>query len=637
MTMGFLGTSFLPWAGIFFLIAFSTAIFLGWYFFFCGKPSGVLYAWIAAQIAFVGQVLGVMLVLGWLGILRPIPLAVVCMCITAGVYYFGVRPHWQTALGQNRIFTAWLRKVRVPFWAILLGVLMAVILVRNLFWGWFLPPYLRDDIAYHLPIMGNIIQNAAIRYFPSPADRISVFPINSELFQAWHFIFVGSDKLVDLAFLPVILAGGAALYGMCRRFGFSRRASMAGWAVFAFTPLVFLQQMGSYNDAWMASLFLCGSYLVLSPRFSSGRTDGFQTAVLAGICSGVILGTKFSGALSSLAIGVLFFLSLIRRPLADGQAEWNFSKEKLSGMLTRSAVLMALTAAFGAYPLIRNAVHVGNPLAPVEVKIGSWILWPGEPQDDFLAIGSEEVIQKAGNGWDLAYSTWFERYYLMYDPNNGGTGPLWLFLGIPGALLWIWESFRRRNAAAIVLSLLSLMILLFTPAPWRPRYMLPLLLLCGLGGALLFDALRGWPRRILAGGLVLAAAFVTIASLRPAPLEADKAMTLVFHADDRQRNAAVVHPTNEFYEWVEARTAEAPAVIVYGRWVDVYPLFGSDLRNTVFSLPAYTAEQWRTQLAESGADLVVVAAGCSEEGWTRVSGNYEEVFRYESWIVYERK
>jgi hypothetical protein len=112
---------------------------------------------------------------------------------------------------------------------------------------------------------------------------------------------------------------------------------------------------------------------------------------------------------------------------------------------------------------------------------------------------------------------------------------------------------------------------------------------------------------------------------------------MVFHADDRQRNAAAVHPTNEFYEWIEARTADAPAVIVYGRWVDAYPLFGSDLRNTVLALGAYTAEQWRAQLADSGADLVVVASGSPEEEWTLASGDFVEVFRYESWIVYERK
>ena len=365
MTLGFLGTDWLTWARIFFLIAFSAAMYLGWFFFFCGKTSGVLYALIAAQVAFTGQVLGAMLVLGWLGILRPIPLAAVCALITAGVYYFGVRPRWGTALDQNRVFVSWLKKIRIPAWVILLGLLMAGILLRNIFWGWFLPPFQRDDIAYHLPIMGNILQSGAIRYFPSPADRISDFPINSELFQAWNFIFVGLDKLVDLAFLPGILIGGAALYGICRRFGFSRRASVAGWAVFAFTPLVFLQQLGSYNDAWMASLFLCGAYLAVSPKFSSGWKDDFQTALLAGVCSGVILGTKFSGALSSLAIGVLFLLRFFNRPPAGGPVEKMDFKRRLSAMWIPLVVLVALTAAFGAYPLIRNAIFAENPLAPV--------------------------------------------------------------------------------------------------------------------------------------------------------------------------------------------------------------------------------------------------------------------------------
>jgi len=637
MTLGFLGTDWRTWAGIFFLLAFSAVLYWGWYFHFSGKPSGILYALIAAQVLFIGQVLGVSLVLGWFGILRPTPLALGCGLISIGVYTLGVRPNWNTVRETNRAFGLWLRKTRIPFWVVLLGLLTLIILLRNIFWGWFLPPFLRDDIAYHLTIMGNIIQSGALHFFPSPSEWIRDYPVNSELFQAWNFFFLGMDKLVDLAFLPTILTGGLAMYGICRKFGFSRRASAVGWAVFAFTPLVFLEQLGSYNDAWMASLFLCGVYFVLSHRSDRGPDGVRWTVILAGLCSGVILGTKFSGALEVIAIGVLLALQILHPFFSSGQADKTGSGVKISEVLAPISIFIVLTAFFGAYPMIRNTIAEGNPLAPVEVRIGEWIQWPGRSASEFPSIGSEEVLQNARNGWDRVYTIWFERYRLVYDWNNSGTGPIWLFLGIPGAILWIWESFRKRNAQAIAISLLSLMILIFTPAQWRPRYVLSLLLMGGLGGALLFEALRNWPRRILAGGLVAAAAFIVFASLRPAPLEADKAMALVVQRTDLQRNAAFAHPTNEFYEWVESRTSASPAVIVYGRWVDTYPLFGSDLRNTVFSLPAYTAEQWRTQLAERGADLVVVAAGSSEEGWTRDSGDYEEVFRYESWIVYERK
>jgi hypothetical protein len=637
MTLGILGTDWRTWAGMAFLTAFSAAIYLGWYFHFIGGKKGILHALIAAQVMFVGQILGVMLALGWLGILRPLPLAIVCGSISAAVFAFGVRPQWSTILEEQRAFTAWLRNVRVPFWAILLGLLGILVVARNVFWGWFLPPFLRDDIAYHLTIMGNIVQSGAIRYFPSPAERISYFPINSELFQAWHFLFVGSDKLVDLAFLPGILAGGAALYGICRRFGFSRGASLAGWAVFSFTPLIFLQQLGSYNDAWMASLFLCGIYLVLSPVSPAERNEGLWRAVFAGICSGVILGTKFSGALSSLSIAAVLAFWLFRKPSLDGRTGKTISGPGRTGVWVSLAVFLLLAVVFGAYPLVRNAVVAHNPLAPLEVKIGSAVIFPGTPQDDFLAIGSDEVLHGAKDGWSLAFTTWFERYQLIFDSNNAGTGPLWLFLGIPGAVLWIWESFRRRNETAILLAILSLGILLFTPAQWRPRYMLPLLLICGLGGALLYESLQVWPRRILAGAIVLAAGFVAVASLRPAPLEAAKAVTFVLRSGDLERNAASAHPANEFYEWVEARTAGAPAVIVYGRWVDSYPLFGSDLRNTVISLPAYTAEDWRRDLAECGADMVVAAAGSPEEEWTSESGAFVEAFRYGTWAVWERE
>jgi hypothetical protein len=634
MNLGLLGTDWKTWGEIFFLLIFSGAIYFGWYFYFCGKPTGVVYALIAAQVAFIGQFLGAMLILGWIGILRPIPLAAVCGLVSAGVFIFGVRPRWRTCQEQNQSFAGWLRKVRFPFWVGLLGGLTIVILIRNVFWGWFLPPYLRDDIAYHLPIMGNILQSGAIRFFPSPAERISDFPINSELFQGGQVIFLGVDKLADLAFLPTILIGGLALYGICRRFGLSRRASVAGWAVFAFTPLVFLQQVGSYNDAWMASLFLCAGYLILAPRTSARAVR--ETAILAGICAGVILGTKFSGALSSLAIGILLVVELLRRPEAQATEGVN-SRRKWIGLLLPVILFGLYAVAFGGWPLVRNAVYAGNPLAPVEVKIGSWVVWPGKSEDGFLAIGSEDVIQNSKNGLDLAYTIWFERDQQIFDWNNAGTGPIWLFLGVPGALVLFWAAFRKRDATAILICMLSLLILIFTPAQWRPRYVLPLLLICGLGAALLFESLRAWPRRILSAGLVLAAAYVTVAALRPAPLEPGRAMALVFERNDVERSAASVHPKNELYEWVDARTVGAPAVIAYGRWVDAYPLFGSDLRNTVISFAASSAEEWSRQLLENGVDLVVTAGGSPEEEWTRSAGDYDAVFQYETWTVWERR
>jgi hypothetical protein len=636
MATGWMGTDWTTWAGIVFLTAVSAGIHMLWFLSFSGRAAGIVYAAIAAQLAYIGQVLGVMLVLGWLGILQPLPLIVVNAVLCAAVYAFGVRPCGRTALDRTRAFLVHLRKIRIPVWAVLLGAFALILLLRNLFWGWFLPPFMRDDIAYHLTIMGNILQSGAVRYFPSPSEWIRDYPVNSELFQAWNFIFLGVDKLVDLAFLPTVMAGGLALYGICRRFGLSRRAAVVGWAVYAFTPLVVLQQTGSYNDAWKAALFLCGVYLVLAQGSSSGAVGDRGTAVLAGISAGVILGTKFSGMLDGIAIGSLLLLAMFRGDAAGRHAEKTTRKARLSGWIVPLSIFGLLTLFFGAYPLVRNAIVEGNPLAPVEVKIGDRIVWQGKSASEFPSIGSEEVLQKARNGWERFYLVWFEKFQLVFDPNNSGTGPIWLFLGIPGAVLWTGEAFRKRNGTGAALSILSLMILIFTPAQWRPRYVLSLLLICGLGAAWLVDSIREWPRRIVLALLVLSAAFITVVTLRPSPLEADKAMALVFHSDDLQRNAGRAQPNNEFFEWVEDRTRVSPAVIVYGRWVDTYPLFGADLRNTVISLAAYSAEEWDRQLAASGADLVVTAAGSPEEEWTRGSGGYTEVFRYDSWAVWEK-
>lgn len=633
MANGLMGTDWRTWAGILFLLSFSTVVYAVWFLYFCGRRSGILYALVAAQVTYVGQVLGTMLGLGWLGILRPLPLALVNGVLSVMVCAFGVRSAFGAAREQVRAFLVRIRGLRPPLWAALLGGLSLILILRNIFWGWLLPPFMRDDIAYHLTIMGNILQSGAIHYFPSPSEWIRNYPVNSELFQAWNFIFVGVDKLVDLAFLPTVVIGGLAMYGVCRRYGFSRRAAVAGWAVFAFTPIVILQQTGSYNDAWKAALFLCGVYLVLPRSPDSGGVGIRTTAALVGICSGVILGTKFSGILDGIAVGSLWILSMI----SDVSAERLFARISISSLATPLLIFGLAASYFGAYPLIRNAVVEGNPLAPVEVKIAGLVEWPGRPADEFPSIGSEEVLEQADNGWERFYLIWCEKYRLFFDPNNGGSGPIWVFLGIPGAAIWAAESFRRRKGKAVAVAVLSMMILLFTPAQWRPRYVLSLLLICGLGAALIIDSLREGPRRIVLSLLVASAAFTTAVILRPSPLEAEKVVELIFHSDDVQRNAGSVQPNNEFFDWVEDRTRNDPAVIVYGRWVDTYPLFGADLRNTVIALAAYSASEWRNALADSGAELVVTAAGSPEEQWTSDSGDFVEVFRYDPWAVWERR
>jgi hypothetical protein len=143
--------------------------------------------------------------------------------------------------------------------------------------------------------------------------------------------------------------------------------------------------------------------------------------------------------------------------------------------------------------------------------------------------------------------------------------------------------------------------------------------------------------RLVRAGLVLAAGYVLLATLPPAEISVTQLRDFVLVADDRARSAASVAQPEEAYRWIEQATLHRPQSIAYGRRVDIYPLFGADLRNTILHLHAPDEQSWHAALEASPAELVVTSLGSKEDDWTRTSALFEEVAREEPLVIYARR
>ena len=636
-TAGFLGTDASTWVRLGWLLALSALIWMVYALWRLGRGDAPLTACVAAAVLSTAHIIATQLVLGWLGLLTPLAIALASVGLAAVTLALGVLPRRASIHAALRKARLQARGVTLPPWAWLIILLYAAIVLRNIFYGWFLPPYDRDGLAYHLPIMASMVQAHSVAPIPSLSVWVRSYPINGELMQLWTFAPLGLDKLVDLAFLPGVIFGALALYGIARHFEASRAASIAGAAVFAFTPTVFLRQVGSYNDAWLVSLFIMGVYLILKSA-PHGTASAVELAIPSGLCAGIVAGTKYSGlALAALLGALLVFRLLEKEPPPAGEVRDAAPRAtRLKRVAAGLAVFTILGVFLGAYAYARNWIVEGNPMAPAQIALGGQVIWPGLEMEKILALDSGSPVE--GLAWPARIgAAWLDRLASLYDYNFGGSGPLWVFLGVPGLVYWAVISARRRDKWPLLIIVGVLLVFAATPDNWRPRFAVALLLPMAVGCALLLDRLRNWPGVLVRAELVLMIGYVAVATLPPPEVSVEQLREFVARSDDRSRSAARVAQPDEVYTWIERETDARPTTIAYGRRVDIYPLFGADLRNTVVHLHAPDELSWHTALEASPAQLVVTSLGSKEDDWTRTSLEFVEVVRAEPLAVFARR
>lgn len=625
---GFLGTDLHTWAGVALLFILSAAIWISWFLWFLLRHHQAMYAAVAAQVASTAEILGWMLLLGWAGLLRPVPVATACLATCAAILGLGIWPA-KAGVGPalRGVWRTW-RGIRWPAWGIALVILYGILLVRGILYAWFLPPYELDGIAYHLPIMASFAQMGAIRPLDSLSVWIRYYPFDSELTQLWNLIFVGRDKAVELAFLPTVLAGLLATYGLGRRFGFSRTASLLGATVVAFTPSVFLEQTTSYNDAWMAAIFISGTYVILAHPSLERRSDRLEISLLAGAAGGIVVGTKFTGLLLA---GILLLLLLVRLWREASAGGLRGADLWLVGGIFLAGIML-----WGSYPYFRDWVIGGNPIAPNEITLAGHVLLPGSKDLSHLESGDPDYLVK--KSWvEHIHLIWLERLFTPYDWNNAGDGSLWVVLGLPGLVVWGVSSLRRRRGWPLLLIGLLVLFFVVTPANFRVRYVLAALLPFALGAGYLMDYLRGWSRGVVLAVAVLLCAWEVVTTLPPAQISPVQLRNYIAYDSDYERTAGSLADPTEVYNWIDAQTKTQPAVIAYGRRVHVYPLFGVDLRNRIVHQAKPDAGQWQQGLEQQGVNLVVTSVGSKEDAWTRSDPQFREAFSGGYLVVYQRR
>jgi hypothetical protein len=444
-----------------------------------------------------------------------------------------------------------------------------------------LPPFAFDALTYHLTTVATWLKEGNLD--PTPLSLCcAYYPANAELMFTWPMLFLGSDALVDTVQIGFAVLAALAVAGIARSAGLSRWTAAAAGGLFVVTPIVLAQAPTNYADVIVTACALAALHSLV--RFAV--TGAPQRLVVAGLASGLVLGTKGTGIIWALvlALGALVLVFARRR------AGTLSSRAAASALVAFAAAALAL----GSYWYARNWIEQGNPVYPFRVEVAGMTAFHGPLRvDDVLtqpdAARDDPLPVEVLRSWAADLDFWHQGSY-DYQQRAGGLGPLWPWLALPLLLPMAVVLARRRSSALIALVPIAL-VFAVQPYRWWSRFTIPLMAVGVLAIACAAVwAPRPWMRRaVQAAALALALAGVALCTFqvdpaaRARPLPARKVLGLVGEPRSKRTVERLFFPEYRFLD----RVPDDATVVVDLRALPVrfvYPLFGPEHTRDVLAV-----------------------------------------------------
>jgi hypothetical protein len=211
------------------------------------------------------------------------------------------------------------------------------------------PPFDRDGLIHHLQIPKLYLQHGSI--YEIPELVFSYYPMNLDLLYMGALRF-DNDILPKYIHMAFGLATALLLYSYLKK-RLSRTYAYLGAIFFLSIPIIVKLSITVYVDLGLV-FFSTASLLLL---FYWLETKKLRHLLLAGVCCGLGIGTKYNGLL------VLFILTFMVPILFIRSQE---QEQKTAVRSVRAAVLFCFATLLAVSPwLIRNALWTGNPVYPL--------------------------------------------------------------------------------------------------------------------------------------------------------------------------------------------------------------------------------------------------------------------------------
>lgn len=352
--------------------------------------------------------------------------------------------------------------VRAAAWLGATAALLAALALWIASWRlvWARPVYDWDGLYYHLPALHGWAQAGRVLWIPGIPDLpfANGYPMAVEALGFLVHRMSGTSRLLDGGNLFWWPLAGLSLAVIAARLGASGPWRMAAAALVAAVPGWSILSTTSYVDPGFAAAAMATlAALLLADR--ADEAGAARHALLFGAAGGLMVGAKGQG------IG-FFAIALVAYVVTRARGRVA-SARRVAGLAALAVVAAGLA---GGYWLVRNLVWSGNPIFPIEWKLGAKV----------LAAGYDTVALLGGNmpAWLREAPLWWRVPLAWTQPDapirgyaaTGGLGWIWIFAGLP-ALVLAWAIARRRRSVRplLLLTAVGAAWLILQPAPWWAR------------------------------------------------------------------------------------------------------------------------------------------------------------------------
>ncbi len=471
------------------------------------------------------------------------------------------------------------------------------------------PPDGWDGLVYHLPLAMKWMQNGNLHFIPE-SWKFDM-PGNGELVFLF-LMYLGEDRMISVAYLPIHLFGVLLVYAMALRIGADVWASRLAAVGFGTLPIILSNAFSTYIDLFGAIFFILSLYYALWWMQTTGLSTKLAVKIflaLIGLSFGMALGTKYIYVPFLALILVLVFgisLKMTAPPV------WN-----VQGMFV-SSVRVGLVTFWGLLPslywYVRNYHAVGYPFYPLQFVLDQGKLkikrammvekweWLPKNKADLLCSYDLTSFKKLDlfNLWEFLKTFWIDCHYSgdHFGPNSG-LGPVFTafvlvsFTAVIGVLLW--KLFQRHELLPVLFPIiLTTLFFLFW---WvflfhALRFLFPMFALMFVIFAYGLGLIKGYPRQV-AIILLFGAFFLNGVLVSARPI---------------QKLASRIHHN----EWARSDYYNIPQVIDSlpagsvvlnaGHELKNYPLYGKRLENRVVTNRVLIEPQQLRQISQQLLD-----------------------------------
>jgi hypothetical protein len=564
-----------------------------------GRPTPRLLAALTATSAAI-VVLEVALAL--VGLLAPVPLAVVSWIVVAAAVaaWIARRPARAAAIGRIARPTA----IGAVLGAVTAAAYGAAIGIAAL-----VPPYGWDSLVYHLTDVFQFAQKGTLAVFPFPGRNL-YYPQVGELHSLWAHLLSGASaeswRTAGVALLPLALTAGVAARAAAEALGL--RAALP-WIVPAvmLAPIMITQPLSAYVDVAFAAFVLAAFAFALLAA-AEGR---FAHLALCALAAGLGLGVKISFVYFGVPAVVV---------LASSKAWSGFLRGGRQTVARRAVLCLALFLSGCGYWLGRNWIQTGNPIYPSRVQIAGVTVLEGP---------KEISHSKRQQGWFVPSTAAWLRYPFLetfegkakYSLENG-FGPLFAG-GFVATFLAAWIAIRRRRwilLRALFAAPITVALYLTVNPYQEPRYVIAIVGFALVAVAAVAEEVSGGaPGRLLAAALTVGTLVSAAGALSFASPDLSRVLAEWRAGAWSPERFYSMHygAAGETFNWIAARSG-AGKTVTFTQSAFLAPLFGWHGRNRVVyastsgderigkvvKTPSYRA--WRRFLHDHRVDWVVV-------------------------------